>query len=99
MFFFLADWSEIEFPIMRENNIRVLAMHPGENGRPGIYPYELWPNDEGYLWQQRWQGGQEQTEEIQCGPGEGAVFVQCETAADPDTFEIGCPGDTGSLEP
>ncbi|KAJ4410676.1 hypothetical protein N0V82_009155 [Gnomoniopsis sp. IMI 355080] len=94
-----SNWSEIEFPIMRENNVRVMAMHPGENGRPGTDRYEIWPNDEGYLWQERWQGGQEQTEEIQCGPGQGALIVQCETLADTDTFEIGCPGETASLEP
>lgn len=84
---------------MRENNIRVLAMHPGEAGRPGTDRYEIWPNDEGYRWQQRWQGGLEETEELQCGPGEGAVLVQCETPVDPDTFEVGCPGVPGSLEP
>lgn len=96
---YIMDWSEIEFPIMRENNIRVLARHPGEDGRPGIDPYEIWPNDEGYLWQQRWQGGQEQTEELMCGPGENAVLVQCETPQDPDTFEIGCPDVPSTLEP
>lgn len=84
---------------MRQNNIRVMAMHPGENGRPGIDRYEIWPNDEGYLWQQRWQGGVEETEEIQCGAGQNALLVQCETLADPGTFEIGCPGVPGSLEP
>lgn len=95
----IIDWSEIEFPIMRQNNIRVMAMHPGENGRPSTDPYEIWPNDEGYLWQQRWQGGVEHTEELMCGPGENSVFVQCETPQDPNTFEIGCPNVPGTIEP
>lgn len=38
---------------MRQNNIRVMAMRPGENGRPGIDRYEIWPNDQGHDWQRR----------------------------------------------
>lgn len=84
---------------MRANNIRVMAMHPGEFGRPSLDRYQLWPNDEGYLWQQRWQGGQETTEEVMCAPGENSLLIQCETAADPDEFEIACPDVPGSIEP
>lgn len=95
----LSDWSLTEFPIMRQNNIRVMAMHPGENGRPGITRYEIWPNDQGHVWQQNWGGGEQQPEELQCGPGENSVLVTCQTAIDQDTFEVGCPSVPGSLEP
>ncbi|KAL1869609.1 hypothetical protein Daus18300_005463, partial [Diaporthe australafricana] len=54
-------WSLTEFPIMRHNNIRVMAMHPGENGRPGSR-YRIWPNDEGHIWQRKWGGGEQQPE-------------------------------------
>ncbi|KAH8749212.1 hypothetical protein F5883DRAFT_581501 [Diaporthe sp. PMI_573] len=94
-----ANWSLTEFPIMRQNSIRVMAMHPGENGRPGIDRYEIWPNDQGHDWQRRWQGGEQQPEELQCGPGENSVLVTCQTAIDESTFEVGCPSVPGSLEP
>lgn len=83
---------------MRENNIRVMALHPGQEGRPSLAPYEIWPNDQGYQWQQEWLGGQEQTEQIQCAPGEDSLLIQCNTNVD-EEFEVACPDVPGTIEP
>ncbi|KAJ0116640.1 hypothetical protein J7T55_009790 [Diaporthe amygdali] len=76
-----------------------MAMQPGENGRPGTSRYEIWPNDQGYVWQRNWGGGEQQPEKLQYGPGEDSVLVTCETAIDESAFEVGCPSVPESLEP
>lgn len=38
---------------MMEANFTVWAIHPEEAGAAGLARYEIWPNDQGYLWQQK----------------------------------------------
>ncbi|UPK92350.1 hypothetical protein LCI18_003285 [Fusarium solani-melongenae] len=52
-----SDWAEIEFPTMQAANIRVMAIHPLEDGNIGNDAYEIWPNDQGFEWQARHGGG------------------------------------------
>ncbi|KAF6816059.1 hypothetical protein CSOJ01_03122 [Colletotrichum sojae] len=94
-----SDWAEIEFPTMQAANIRVMAIHPLEDGEIGQDPYEIWPVDHGHEWQARWGGGRQHTEQVQCPATTDAVLVVCRSLTDEDTFTTACPNTPMTLEP
>jgi hypothetical protein len=84
-----SDWSEIEYPIMRRHNIKVIAYHPLELGENAGIPYELWPEDHGRNWQIAHGRGHEITSHT-CPGLHGVFSYRCVNRLNLGAFKQHC---------
>jgi hypothetical protein len=70
-----SDWARNEMPALQRANVRIMAVHPLEQGKAATDAYQVWPKDEGSLWQKRNGGGAAQTTSVKCAANIKAMCV------------------------